>query len=142
MSMIHCKECGAEVSKSAKVCPKCGKKLKHSGFRIVIGIIFILTGGSCWMYGDSLNNDYETQIRSVWNEGKTNPGSIFVIIGIIVVIIGAILILCGIFYKITAPNKKSNQITPIICPFCKQSNSSLNSFMKEEYYYEQDKKSS
>lgn len=95
---------------------------------IVIGIIFILTGGSCWMYGDSLNNDYETQIRSVWNEGKTNPGSIFVIIGIIVVIIGAILILCGIFYKITAPNKKSNQITPIICPFCKQSNSSLNSF--------------
>ena len=28
MSMIHCKECGAEVSKSAKVCPKCGKRLK------------------------------------------------------------------------------------------------------------------
>ena len=28
MSMIHCKECGAEVSKSAKVCPKCGKTTK------------------------------------------------------------------------------------------------------------------
>ena len=95
---------------------------------IVIGIILILTGGGCWIYGDSLNNDYEEQIRSVWNVGKTNPGSIFVIIGIIAVIIGAILILCGIFYKITATNKKSNKITPIICPFCKKSTSSLNSF--------------
>ena len=44
MSMIHCKECGAEVSKSAKVCPKCGKKLKHNGLRIVIGIILIFIG--------------------------------------------------------------------------------------------------
>ena len=78
---------------------------------IVIGIILILTGGGCWIYGDSLNNDYEEQIRSVWNVGKTNPGSIFVIIGIIAVIIGAILILCGIFYKLWM--SKSEKCTKI-----------------------------
>ena len=30
MSMKVCKDCGTEVSKSANVCPKCGKKLKHT----------------------------------------------------------------------------------------------------------------
>ena len=34
-----CKDCGAEVSKSAKTCPNCGKKLKHTGLRVVLGII-------------------------------------------------------------------------------------------------------
>ena len=28
MAMKECKECGAEVSSNAKVCPKCGYKLK------------------------------------------------------------------------------------------------------------------
>ena len=44
MSMVHCKECGAEVSKSAKVCPQCGKKLKHNGFLIAIGVLLIIIG--------------------------------------------------------------------------------------------------
>lgn len=46
MAMKICKECGAEVSKSAKVCPKCGKKLKHTGLIvfIVIIVIFICLG--------------------------------------------------------------------------------------------------
>lgn len=56
MSMIHCKECGAEVSKSAKVCPKCGKKLKHSGFRIVLGIIFVCIGLSVIFGVDTTTN--------------------------------------------------------------------------------------
>ena len=44
--MIHCKECGEEISKSAKVCPKCGKKLNNSGLRVVVGILaLIIIGG-------------------------------------------------------------------------------------------------
>ena len=44
MAMKKCKDCGTEVSKSAKICPKCGKKLKHSGLRITLGIIVFIIG--------------------------------------------------------------------------------------------------
>ena len=59
MSMIHCKECGAEVSKSAKVCPKCGKKLKHNGLRIFLAILFVIIGiGALASSGnENLNNN-------------------------------------------------------------------------------------
>lgn len=43
--MTHCKDCGAEVSKSAKNCPKCGAKLKKAHpIIIIIGIIIIIIG--------------------------------------------------------------------------------------------------
>lgn len=44
MAMKKCKECGADISSSAKVCPKCGKKLKGSISRIIIGIIIVFIG--------------------------------------------------------------------------------------------------
>lgn len=37
-----CKVCGAEVAKSAKRCPQCGAKLKHSFFGILLGIIAVI----------------------------------------------------------------------------------------------------
>ena len=56
MSMIHCKECGEEISKSAKVCPKCGKKLKHTGIRVFLGILLLMIGiGIIASSGDNLN---------------------------------------------------------------------------------------
>jgi hypothetical protein len=44
MALIKCKECGNQVSSSAKSCPKCGAKIKSSGcfgklFKIVLYII-------------------------------------------------------------------------------------------------------
>jgi hypothetical protein len=45
MSLIICKECHAEISSDAKVCPHCGKRLKLSGcaiFVLVIISIFII----------------------------------------------------------------------------------------------------
>lgn len=44
MAMKKCKECGADISSSAKVCPKCGKKLKHTGLRVLLGIIILIVG--------------------------------------------------------------------------------------------------
>lgn len=44
MAMKTCKDCGTEVSKSAKSCPKCGRKLKNSGLRIFLGILIIIIG--------------------------------------------------------------------------------------------------
>lgn len=39
--LIYCKCCGAEIARSAKVCPRCGAKNKKSGWRIALGTIFI-----------------------------------------------------------------------------------------------------
>ena len=40
--MKNCKDCGKEVSKSAKSCPHCGKKLKMSKGLIIFIIIVVL----------------------------------------------------------------------------------------------------
>lgn len=45
--MKTCKECGKEVSKSAKTCPNCGKKLKKPiVLYVILGIIVLLIVGS------------------------------------------------------------------------------------------------
>ena len=45
--MIICKDCGKEVSKSAKACPNCGKKMKKpTALFVILGIIVIaIIGG-------------------------------------------------------------------------------------------------
>lgn len=57
MAMKVCKECGTEISSSAKVCPKCGKKQKMSkgaiGAIVVLLLIVIVAASG----GDSSNNN-------------------------------------------------------------------------------------
>ena len=55
MAMKICKDCGTEVSKSAKTCPKCGKKLKHTGLRIILGVIILILG-ICLLTSGGSNN--------------------------------------------------------------------------------------
>lgn len=40
--MVKCKTCGADVAKSAKVCPSCGAKQKKP--HIVLGVVILLIG--------------------------------------------------------------------------------------------------
>ena len=41
--LIKCKSCEKEVSKSAKICPHCGKKLKMGMFlKLIIGVVVII----------------------------------------------------------------------------------------------------
>lgn len=42
-TMKNCKACGAEIAKSAKVCPKCGaKQKKHRVLWIVLAVVVLL----------------------------------------------------------------------------------------------------
>lgn len=51
-----CKDCGSQISKSAKTCPNCGKKLKHTGLTIVLIILVILLGvGAATSINDTTN---------------------------------------------------------------------------------------
>ena len=68
MSMKICKDCGTEVSKSAKTCPKCGKKLKHAGLRIVLGIIIIVIGFGMLVNDTNNTNTEPTSSTSAKSE--------------------------------------------------------------------------
>lgn len=56
MALKKCKECGAEISSDAKVCPKCGKKQKGSVLRVVLGILIVIIGIGMIAGGTSTNN--------------------------------------------------------------------------------------
>lgn len=47
--LVTCKDCGAQISKSAKVCPHCGAKRKPSGWRVFFGIILLFVGISIFV---------------------------------------------------------------------------------------------
>jgi hypothetical protein len=69
MSLIKCKECGNEISNSAKACPKCGKKNSKKpmgvlGWFISIFLVLFLIG-IIMSIGNSLNSS--THISSVSN---------------------------------------------------------------------------
>ncbi len=44
MALVHCKECGAEISEDAKICPKCGYRIRKDIFERLIydGLVFFL----------------------------------------------------------------------------------------------------
>lgn len=50
--LVKCKSCGAEIAKSAKVCPQCGAKRKSGALKVVLVVlgVLIVIGviGSMW----------------------------------------------------------------------------------------------
>ncbi len=69
MALKSCSECGAQVSTSASKCPKCGKKLKHTGLYLCIvilvsGLAIVLgVGAAASIKGGSA-------VNLVWNNYK------------------------------------------------------------------------
>ena len=57
MAMKKCKECGEEISSSAKVCPKCGKKQGSPVVTIIIVIVVILVIGAIASGGGTNNSN-------------------------------------------------------------------------------------
>ncbi len=67
---------------------------------LVLGVILMLTGGGLWIYGDKMNHDVDTVLRSVLESGETEPGSVFITIGIILIIIGAVMVISGVIIRV------------------------------------------
>lgn len=61
--MTKCKTCGAEIAKSAKICPKCGaRQKKHTApgvFLVIIGIILLVAA-----FGGSGENDKPQRVTT------------------------------------------------------------------------------
>lgn len=67
MAMKQCKECGTEISSSAKICPKCGKDqrnffMKHKAISIIL--ILIILGCIAGATGDNNKSNNKTEETS------------------------------------------------------------------------------
>ena len=73
---------------------------------IFLGILLLCGGGGLAIYGNSLNNSFEARWDSFWTNGNTDPGTTYIIIGIVLGVIGIILLIYGL-------SKNSNESTNI-----------------------------
>lgn len=66
--ITKCKTCGADIAKSAKVCPACGAKQKK---HIVLGIILAIIGLS--IIGAALGKNSPQKVGTVDTQGVSEP---------------------------------------------------------------------
>lgn len=57
----------------------------------ILGIILSILGCLSALYGVNLNNSLEAQFTSLLSNGSTNPGTIWICVGVIVVVVGLLL---------------------------------------------------
>ena len=73
---------------------------------IFAGLLSFIVGIILTAQGSSLNNDISAQMESVFNNGTTDPGSGYIIFGVLFIITGIILFFWGI---VRMNNEESNQ---------------------------------
>lgn len=62
----------------------------------LVGIIAIAIGCGVAYYGFDQNNSWSAQIVSVLGSGKTNPGTTYIVVGIVIAVIGLTLLVKGL----------------------------------------------
>lgn len=60
---------------------------------MILGIIALIAGIGCAVYGYSLNNSVEAQLESLFSKGSVDPGNVYLYIGIGVAVLGLIILL-------------------------------------------------
>lgn len=58
---------------------------------MILGVILLVLGAVSVGYGYMQNNSLEAQLTSLFSSGTANPGTIFIIIGVVVAIIGGLV---------------------------------------------------
>ena len=79
---------------------------------IGFGIIGIIIGVVLFVTGQSINNDMERQMESLFSSGKTNPGDVYVTIGVVIGVLGLILLIAGIVKKANNGNQMGSRQEP------------------------------
>lgn len=67
--MVKCKACGAEIAKSAKICPHCGKKQGKKSWKIIGGILIAI--GLVWAINDGMAGADNSGSNKTYNIGET-----------------------------------------------------------------------
>ena len=84
---------------------------------IIIGAILAGLGSIFFIIGIVRNNTYEIVWEYFWETGRTDPGTVWIILGIIMVLAGAGLLVFGILKKKGAAGAKP-RVTPVTGPTC------------------------
>lgn len=58
----------------------------------VLGVLAIIIGAILTIVGFAMNNSLEAQLISAFSTGSINPGTIFIVIGIILLVVGVLLV--------------------------------------------------
>ena len=91
---------------------------------LAFGVILMVLGIGSTIYGFYLNNSWEAQLKSLLSSGNTDPGTIWIIVGIVALIVGIILLVVALTKKRDATSTStftsinSTDITKKKCPHC------------------------
>ena len=70
-NLISCRECGSQVAKSAKTCPKCGLKRPHKSRRnLIVGIIVIWGGSYLYLLSNDASRDETARVAALTPEQR------------------------------------------------------------------------
>ena len=61
----------------------------------ILGIILIIAGIGCAGYGFMQNNSLEAQLNSIMSTGTADPGTMFIVVGVILLVVCIILCVVG-----------------------------------------------
>lgn len=65
----------------------------------ILGILLLVAGVISAIYGNSMNNSVEAQLSSLFSSGTTDPGTTWIIIGVVAIVLGLILVVGGLRKK-------------------------------------------
>lgn len=88
---------------------------------MVFGVLFVIAGLISTIYGYYLNNSFEAQLSYLWNTGRTNPGTIFIVVGIAAAILGIVIAILSYTNKTSDANESKTAIEERVqkrCPSC------------------------
>lgn len=66
---------------------------------VIIGIILMVAGAISAIYGVTQNSSLEAQLGSFLSSGSVNPGTPWIVIGVIALLVGLVLLIMGLRKK-------------------------------------------
>lgn len=66
---------------------------------VIIGIILIVLGAGGSIYGIIQNNSIEAQMKSLFENGSIDPGTVFIVGGAVIAVIGIVVLIKGLSRK-------------------------------------------
>lgn len=119
LKVIKCPKCDGPNDSANTYCMYCGYQFKESDYytkeeshedtedslsstnapigRLLGGFLFTGGGVASIVYGNAMNNSIESQWNALWNNGSTDPGTIWIIIGVAVAVVGLIMLVSAFF---------------------------------------------
>ena len=99
-SNTHCTYCGYKFKESDCYAPKQANEdnikddtaLMSAPSKRLFGLLFAGGGIGSIIYGCVINDSIEAQLESIWNNGTTDPGTPWIIIGVVTAVVGAIML--------------------------------------------------